>query len=469
MEDEQRADFLRALVVCNRDAEGDVLSARQILKALVQDSRTAHLEPILVSGTVFWVDEDIYEHLQEHFTGGAWVKKDNHYELDVKNWPTAKRVAMATSFLTTGITRCLVGTRHLLGEGWDCPAVNCVIDVTGISASVTVNQIRGRGLRPDPNDSTKVASLWDIISIAPGVPGGDRMLQQLKERHQYTFGIDDKGRIRSGVERIDAVFSKPFSSVVEHMDSIQTRMHNRLKMASDSAQRWAVGQDYLDTQQWTVEKKADWTFQPVVLPKEEQLPQHKAGTNALVVRVQQGKKRELITKSTVLLCVTLCAYLAIVHAGLPIVLGALLEAPVWWWMMQKKEPIDRVPLLVETLHVALKEQEPMLGALHHDGNSWWVDGEEHGKSFALALQTLLGPVRYPRYLLMEEDGSVFAVPDQLAANKTLAEGWAKIWSENIGACSVVYARSEKGKNLLRSIWKAQKSNTNQVDIVQLWK
>ena len=31
---------LRALVVCNRDVEGDVLSARQILKALVRDPRT---------------------------------------------------------------------------------------------------------------------------------------------------------------------------------------------------------------------------------------------------------------------------------------------------------------------------------------------------------------------------------------------------------------------------------------------
>ena len=116
-----------------------------------------------------------------------------------------------------------------------------------------------------------------------------------------------------------------------------------------------------------------------------------------------------------------------------------------------------------------QEQEPMLGALHHDRSSWWVDGEEYGKSFAVALQTLLGPVRYPRYLLIEEDGAVFAVPDQLAANKTLADGLARIWSQNIGSCSVVYVRSERGKRILRSVWKAQKSHDDSFTIVQLWK
>ena len=470
MEDKQRADFLRALIVCNRDVEGDVLSARQILKVLVQDSRTAHLEPILVSGTVFWVDEDIYDNLQRHFIGGEWVKKDNHYELDVKDWTTSNRVALATKFLATGVTRCLVGTRHLLGEGWDCPAVNCVIDVTGISTSVTVNQIRGRGLRPDPNDPTKVASLWDILSLSPGVPNGDRMLKQLKKRHQHTFGIDEKGRIRSGVERIDPIFSKRFSVVVGEVEAIQSRMEHRLKNSSHSLQQWAVGQDYLDTQLWTIEKKADWEFHPVVLPKEEiQIPQHNAGKDSLVVRVQRKRQRSLITKSTVLVCATLCVYLAIVSSGLPIVLGAIFEIPILWWVAQKQEQADRVSILVETLHEVLKEQEPKLGSLHHDGRSWWVDGEEHGESFAVALQTLLGPVRYPRYLLIEENGSVFAVPDQLAAHKTLAEKLARMWSKNIGACSVVYVRSEKGKKILRSVWKAQTSNMRSLELVQLWK
>ena len=64
---------------------------------------------------------------------------------------------------------------------------------------------------------------------------------------------------------------------------------------------------------------------------------------------------------------------------------------------------------------------------------------------------------------------MFAVPDQLAAHKTLAESLAKLWSKNIGACSVVFVRSERGKKIVRSVWKAQTSNTRSLELVQLWK
>ena len=81
---------------------------------------------------------------------------------------------------------------------------------------------------------------------------------------------------------------------------------------------------------------------------------------------------------------------------------------------------------------------------------------------------LLGPVRYPRYILIEESGRVYAVPEQLAGQKNLAEGFARVWAKNIDSCAVVYARSKKGKTLLREVWKSVNSVQGTMDIVEIW-
>ena len=164
LEAHERADGLRALILTDRDLEGEKISARGILKALLKDRGTNRLDPILVTGSAFWVDQDLFPKFKEKFPDLEWINAGDHFEVQVSKWSSAERVALATRFLEEGSTRCLIGTRHLLGEGWDCPAVNCVVDLTGISTSVTTNQIRGRALRTDPHDAAKVASLWEIVS-----------------------------------------------------------------------------------------------------------------------------------------------------------------------------------------------------------------------------------------------------------------------------------------------------------------
>lgn len=486
LEAAQRADFLRALVVCNRDVEGEVLSARQVLKTLVRDPRTADLDPILVSGTVFWVDEDIYMRLQPHFQGGAWVKHQHHYELDVSDWPTSERVALATGFLINGVTRCLVGTRHLLGEGWDCPPVNCVIDVTGISASVTVNQIRGRGLRPDPNDPSKVASLWDIISVVPGVPDGDRMLTQLRARHANTFGLDDAGRIRSGVARIHPALAGPSAAAIAQIDAIQQHMRHRVVSSARSASQWAVGQDYLDAQQWTIERPADWSLSsPMVRERKPLTASHSASKTSLAVTQRRRVRdawRYIILGST--LGPLLGATEAIFQFGLGITPGdqsgfgsvlvvlAMSSLVLTWGLFKLRRTrltADRVPTIIQALHSAWRAQDPTLGALQTDGPSWWVESEPHGEAFARAASTLLSPIRFPRYLLVEQDGTIFPIPSPLASNRTRADAFASAWAKHLGSCSVLYARSAEGKALLREVWKKQGVRSSTLEIVQLWK
>jgi len=40
--------------------------------------------------------------------------------------------------------------------------------LTGIVAYMSVNQVRGRAIRLDPNDEHKVANIYDIVTVTEG-------------------------------------------------------------------------------------------------------------------------------------------------------------------------------------------------------------------------------------------------------------------------------------------------------------
>jgi superfamily II DNA or RNA helicase len=59
-------------------------------------------------------------------------------------------VQLLTSvFERAGIT-VLVGTKSLLGEGWDAPTINTLVLASSVGSYVLSNQMRGRSIRVDP-------------------------------------------------------------------------------------------------------------------------------------------------------------------------------------------------------------------------------------------------------------------------------------------------------------------------------
>ena len=54
-------------------------------------------------------------------------------------WQPRLWVSCATGALTAGATRVLVGTRALLGEGWDAPCVNCLVDLTAATTATSTS------------------------------------------------------------------------------------------------------------------------------------------------------------------------------------------------------------------------------------------------------------------------------------------------------------------------------------------
>ena len=84
---------------------------------------------------------------------------------------SADLVLAVGELVAAGDVRLIVGTRGLLGEGWDCPAVNTLVDLTAVTTSTAVQQLRGRTIRLDAAWPGKVAHNWSVACLVPAGSG----------------------------------------------------------------------------------------------------------------------------------------------------------------------------------------------------------------------------------------------------------------------------------------------------------
>ena len=105
------------------------------------------------------------------------------------------------------------------------------------------------------------------------------------------------------------------------------------------------------------------------------------------------------------------------------------------------------------------------GEVHAVGGHVHVEGPQ-SEVFARSVAELLGPARYPRYLLLDEDGRAWSVPAALGTDRAAADRFAATWAEHVGACEVLWARQGRGRELLRAAWRA---GGDPVEVVETWR
>ena len=111
-------------------------------------------------------------------------------------WTSRRWVPLVTAFFEAGGSRCLVGTRAMLGEGWNSRRANVLVDLGAATTSVSVQQVRGRTLRLDPDDPAKVADNWDVVCVAEGHVRGDADYAPLRPQAPPLLRARGDGRDR---------------------------------------------------------------------------------------------------------------------------------------------------------------------------------------------------------------------------------------------------------------------------------
>lgn len=268
------ADKLRAVVITDFEKQSatsvkglsDILDtesggAVRAFKYIVHDSVATKLEPVLVTGTKVLVDADELKTIlgcMERWRENNKLKfkfqiKKTPYEKIVEiagsgpDWKSNTYVRMVTALFDKGIIKCIVGTRGLLGEGWDSLTLNTLIDLTQAATSTTVNQIRGRSIRLDPAWPEKVSNNWDVICIDPSFEKGNQDFERFLEKHSHFYGLGTKSKIVKGFLHVDEKLGLEyqtigFKRILYHL--VNMRMLNKARDRVRVYKDWKIGDPY---------------------------------------------------------------------------------------------------------------------------------------------------------------------------------------------------------------------------------
>lgn len=252
---------LRAVVVCDherapatssaalRDAPTLYGSAVQVMVAL----RDVAVRSVLVTGRTVAAQEstarDLVDFVAERDPSLALSLEplaDLPELVTVVGWSSRQWVPHVTAFLEQGRAHVLVGTRALLGEGWDASGVNALVDLSTAATTSAVVQTRGRALRIDPEWPEKVAITWSVVCVASDHPGGDADYRRFVRKHEGYFGVDDDGDVISGVAHVDPRFSPFAPPPSDQLEAISLDMADRSAARAEIRERWRVGEPYED-------------------------------------------------------------------------------------------------------------------------------------------------------------------------------------------------------------------------------
>lgn len=130
---------------------------------------------------------------------------DTYAEIALSGTLKDEIVRVITRVFEEGAIRVLVGTKALLGEGWDAPCINTLVLASFVGSFVSSNQMRGRAIRVEKGNDGKTGNIWHLVCVDSTSPAGGDDLELLERRFRGFIGISNlvDGTIQNGVGRLN--------------------------------------------------------------------------------------------------------------------------------------------------------------------------------------------------------------------------------------------------------------------------
>lgn len=148
-----------------------------------------------------------------------------------------------TQIFIKGYMQVLIGTKSLLGEGWDSPCINSLILASFIGSFMLSNQMRGRAIRVFKEQAEKTSNIWHLVCLSSweetlnhedGSISEDFTL--LERRMEHFLGLHyTQDVIENGMERL-SVIKPPFNK--NDIDVINQQMLELSEQRNTLKERW---------------------------------------------------------------------------------------------------------------------------------------------------------------------------------------------------------------------------------------
>ena len=363
-------------------------------------------------------------------------------------------VATVTELFQRGRIQVLVGTKSLLGEGWDAPCVNSLILGSFVGSFMLSNQMRGRAIRIWPGHPEKTSNIWHLVAVQaqalitlPGEeprPESNQDLQTLSRRMEHFLGLAyNQESIETGLDRLD--FPKPpfrKKQISEYNERVKSLSKDRAGLRK----KWQDALVVADRFEIVTEVAAQQQKIPIML---------------------QFDALKWVRMSLLLLAVDLL-----------LLLFRLRLIRVWWLTaacllflafatsryLLYKSPYRRMKFLGEQIRKALLDSGHLMDdqsrvQVEEDKDNYMVFAYLKGGSmrdkelFAQTVGEFFAPVDNQRYLLKAEkvrqgQSPYYVVPSLFDKRKEEAQKFLDFLTPTIGHYHLVYTRTEAGRKIL---------------------
>ena len=380
-------------------------------------------------------------------------------------------VTALTQLFQDGYIKVIIGTKSLLGEGWDAPCVNSLILASFVGSFMLSNQMRGRAIRVWPDNPNKTSNIWHLVSINLS-PRKWFEIQNAEEKYDETLELQLYGlspdldlldrrmtqflglhytelTIESGIDRLD------LNQITFSRKGLEKLNQNAITLSQERQElkdRWQEALPLYEDMEVVNQVEIDKQFLPLAY-------------------LNDWMKALLISQAlaATYFIIDLGRYLIVgkpFNQSLPIFLLALLVLAVFWGRyFIYKSPYKRLEIFGKAIHQALLdsgqiETEESAPRVVKDSkqaiyNAIYLKGASMREKeiFAQALTEFFAPIENQRYILkschkVKDQTEFFAVPSMFEKRKADAESFLRHIQKRVGKYNLIYTRSVQGRPIL---------------------
>ena len=364
---------------------------------------------------------------------------------------------LVSRLFAEGYFQALIGTKSLLGEGWDSPCINALILASFVGSYMLSNQMRGRAIRIFKDEPDKTSNIWHLVCVRPRKNlldpydmGDSEDFAMLSRRMEHFLGLHyEEDSIENGMDRLSFV-KPPFSP--ENVRKINVRMLELSRKRSLLKERWERSLAVFDRIETVDETGVQDKFIPNVL---------------LFDAI-----RNMIISTILMIIAAIFAVNLCIRTGSGSVIGLtfgifsillfFIERPLFKKVFSLGTPLGRLEqfgrgirsALLKTGQLEMEEsrvEAESAGTLYQ---IYLLGGTGRDKAlFAKCIFEFFEVIDNQRYLLYKSsrknklDGC-FVIPDCFARRREDADIFAKEMERFIGKYEVVYTRNAEGRKIL---------------------
>ncbi|MBR3003010.1 MAG: DEAD/DEAH box helicase family protein [Clostridia bacterium] len=471
MKDEMRmvilTDYIRKEYATTEEITIDKIGVLPIFKTLV--AKYDKLKFAILTGGLFVIPKELSENVYglcttrninaDKLKFKPFVLNENYVEVDMPETIRNDVMNCISKLFEIGKIQVIIGTKSLLGEGWDEPSINSLILATFVGSFMLSNQMRGRAIRTNSNPN-KTANIWHLVCVCDNLDD-DKSIENadfnlLKRRFQSFSGIGyTSTQVTNGIERL-GIFEGDFSenSVSKINNEMIEYSNNREKMYKD----WENAVESKSNNMQMVEE-------------------------AEVQNIQGFTSEWLISKTLVKVII------AAIIVGLILIIGIIprwitffVELGLIIYIVRKVNEIKKIStsegtvkaiseVLLQAMQKAKIIGEPNVKVKITNDNgkiSSHIEGASIQESglFVTSLTEMFSKFENQRYILVAKTSNIskyYNVPKIFATNKETAEGFVNIWKSKIGNVELIYTRNPQGR---KELLKARMQNLNNKNNVE---